>query len=219
MYGDMVQEIDWSVGRILETLQATGIDSDTLLMVSSDHGPWYQGSPGGLRGRKGETFEGGVRLPFVARYPSAIPAGTVCRNFATTLDILPTVASLTGAPLPANPLDGIDIRAWLAGQDTELARDVFLYFNDMNLQCARLGSWKLHLSHYNSPPFTPLPAEGRFNMRIAPELYDVVTDLDESHDRAPRNPAVVADLRDRAKWLLQTFPDDIRAANEGVFGP
>src|SRR6266496_2815669 len=97
-YGDAVQEIDWSVAQVLQALKANGIDSDTLVMVSSDHGPWFQGSPGGLRGRKGESWEGGVRVPFVARYPARIPSGVVCRNFATTLDVLPTVAGLTGAP-------------------------------------------------------------------------------------------------------------------------
>src|SRR5205085_6751718 len=114
-YGDSVQEVDWSVGQVLRALRNTGQDLNTLVMFSSDHGPWFQGSPGGLRGRKGETFEGGVRVPFVARYPARIPSGVVCRNFATTLDVLTTVAGLTGEPRPANPLDGVVIWQLLAG--------------------------------------------------------------------------------------------------------
>jgi arylsulfatase A len=218
MYGDMVQEMDWSVGKLIDTLQSNNIDNDTLIMFSSDHGPWYQGSPGGLRGRKGETFEGGVRVPFVARYPGWIPAGQVSNNFAATLDILPTVAALTGAPLPANPLDGIDIRQLLAGQNTELPRDPFLYFNDWYLQAARLGSWKLHLSRWNAPPFTPVPAEGRINQQIPPELYDVVVDPDESHDRAMRNASVVTDIQGRVANAIATFPGEVRSAWKSTFG-
>jgi arylsulfatase A-like enzyme len=218
MYGDMVQEIDWSVGKLIDTLQANGLDNNTLVMVSSDHGPWYQGSPGGLRGRKGESYEGGVRVPFVARYPAWIPSGQVCSNFAATLDIVPTVAGLTGAPLPSNPVDGVDIRPLLAGQQGELPRDVFLYFNDMYVQAARSGSWKLHLSRWNSPPFTPVPAEGRFNQKIPPELYDVVADVDESHDRAMRNPSIVSDIQTRVATMMQSFPWDVQAAWNATFG-
>jgi len=203
-YGDSVQEIDWSVGQILQALATNGLDSNTVVMVSSDHGPWFQGSPGGLRGRKGESWEGGVRVPFVARSPGRIPAGVLCQNFATSLDIVPTVAALTGSPWPANPLDGVDIGALLAGQHYDVARDVFLYFNDVFLHAARVGSWKLHVGRWNSPPFTPPPADGRQCMGITPELYDVVSDPDESHDRAGRNPAVVADIQARIAAALGT---------------
>jgi arylsulfatase A-like enzyme len=204
-YGDMVQDIDYSVGQVLQTLASNGLDSDTLVMFSSDHGPWFQGSPGGLRGRKGESWEGGVRVPFVARYPAAIPAGAVCRNLATGMDVLPTVAAMTGAPLPPNPLDGVDISSLLAGGQYDVPRDVFLYFNDVYLHAARVGSWKLHVGRWNSPPFTPPPADGRQNVQITPELYDVVVDADESHDRAARNQGVVADIQSRIAAALATF--------------
>src|SRR5206468_8856090 len=98
-YGDAVQEFDWSVGQVLEALKSNGLDSNTLVMVSSDHGPWFQGSNGGLRGRKGESYEGGVRVPFIARFPGWIPGGQVAGGFATSLDVLPTVAALAGASL------------------------------------------------------------------------------------------------------------------------
>ncbi len=212
MYGDAIQEIDWSVAQILQSLKANGVDSNTLVMVSSDHGPWYQGSPGGLRGRKGETYEGGVRVPFVARYPEWIPAGLVCNSFATSMDVLPTLAALTGAALPPNPLDGVDIQMLLAGHQGELPRDAFLYFNDVHLQCARLGSWKLHVARWNAPAFCQTAAPWRQNLPLpCPELYDVVTDVDESHDRSQRNPGVVADIQSRIARLMQTFPEDIQA--------
>ena len=204
-YGDMVQDIDWSVGQIMSTLASNGIDGDTLVIMSSDHGPWMQGSPGGLRGRKGESWEGGVRVPLVARYPGWIPSGSVCRNFATTLDMMPTLAAMTNAPWPANPLDGVDISPLLAGQQFDVPRDVFLYFNDIYLHAARFGNWKLHVGRWNSPPFTAPPAGGRQNVQITPELYDVVADPDESHDRSYRNQGVVADIQSRIASALSTF--------------
>src|SRR5581483_11944277 len=99
-------------------------------------------------------------VPFVARYPAWIPAGTVCRNFATSLDVLPTLAAMTGAARPANLLDGVDIGSLLAGSQYDVPRDVFLYFNDVFVHAARLRSWKLHLARWNSPPFTPPPPDG-----------------------------------------------------------
>ena len=211
LYGDAVQEMDWSVGAILEALRDTGADANTMIMFSSDHGPWFQGSPGRLRGRKGEVFEGGVRVPFIVRYPQFIPGGRVSNAFTTSLDVMPTVAALARAARPALPMDGVDIGPVLSGERTQVERDAFLYFNDVYLQAARLGSWKLHVSRFNSPPFLPAPAEGRLNLPLpGPELYDVARDVDESHDRSLRNPAVVADMRARIDRLMQTFPADVQ---------
>jgi len=213
LYGDVVQEIDWSVGQVLQSLQANGLDSNTLVVFSSDHGPWYQGSAGGLRGRKGETWEGGMRIPFVARFPGYIPRGQVLSSFASSLDMVPTIAGLTGAPPPALPLDGIDIGPILTGRQSDLPREAFLYFNDVYLQCARLGNWKLHVTRFNAPAFSPVPACGLWNLPLtSPELYDVVADPDESHDRSDRNPSTVANIRARMDQLIQTFPPDIADA-------
>jgi len=210
IYGDVVQEIDASVGRVLRSLKDNGIDSNTLVIFSSDHGPWYQGSPGRLRGRKGETFEGGMRVPFLARFPGAIPGGQVNAAMATHLDILPTVARLAGASLPQNPLYGIDIWPLLSGQADDLSREAFLFFNDIYLQCARLGQWKLHMTRFNTPAFAPAPACGLMNLPLPnPELYNVVTDPDEGYDRSDRNTAVVADIQGRMTRRIQTFPPDV----------
>jgi len=119
IYGDVLEELDWSVGQILETLKKHGLDNNTLVIFTSDNGPWYQGSPGFLRGRKGMTFEGGVRVPFIARFPGRIPKGKVCTGIASTMDLLPTIASLCNAPLPSNPLDGINIWPLLTGREGE----------------------------------------------------------------------------------------------------
>jgi arylsulfatase A len=213
LYGDVVEEIDWSVGEVLGALKKHNLDRDTLVMFSSDNGPWYQGSPGRLRGRKGSTYEGGVREPFLARFPGRIQRGAVCPGLAGTIDIFPTLANLAGAALPAKPLDGIDIWPLLTGRQRSLEREALLYFDDWNLQCARWKQWKLHFARYNSFAFSPAPASGRVNLPLEPpELYDIENDPDESYDAAAENPQVVAEILNRVERLLPGFPEEVRKA-------
>lgn len=212
LFGDAVEEIDWSVGQVLGAVQNNGLDDNTLVMFSSDHGPWFLGSAGRLHGRKGETWEGGVRVPFIARFPGRIPAGRVATGFATTMDLLPTVARLCGATLPSNPLDGIDIWPLMAGQRDNIDRDAFLYFDSWNLQCARLGPWKLHVTRYNTPPWIPIPAQWRQNVLLAtPELYNLEADPEESYDAASDHPDIVASIRARMDALVATFPNTVQS--------
>jgi arylsulfatase len=212
-----VEELDWSVGEVLTTLRRHALEERTLVMFGSDNGPWYQGSAGRLRGRKGTTWDGGQRVPFLARWPGWIPAGVTCPGVASVMDILPTVANLCGATLPAKPLDGIDIMPLLAGQKRELDREVLLYFSDIHLQCARLGRFKLHVARWNSLWTSPAPPEGRMNLPLpAPELYDLVSDPEESYDVAPENPKVVGELQARIERLIPGFPDEIRKAYAGT---
>jgi arylsulfatase len=213
LYADVVQELDWSVGQVLAALAENGLDNNTLVIFSSDNGPWWQGSQGKLRGRKGETYEGGMREPFLARFPGRIPAGTVSSAVANTMDILPTVAQLCNATLPRNPLDGIDIWPLLSGQQEQIERDVFLYFDDIFLQCARLGRWKLHVTRYNTRAWSPTPAGGRVNLPLPkPELYDLEKDPQESYDCAAMHADVVADIRARINRILPTFPPAVVGA-------
>ena len=150
LYGDVVEEIDWSVGEVLGALKQLGLEDRTLVLFSSDNGPWYQGSPGRLRGRKGSTWEGGVRVPFLARWPGRIPKGRVSNALTSMMDIVPTFLKLAGAPPPPKPLDGVDIWPILSGQREELEREALLYFDNIHLQCARWGRWKLHVARYNT---------------------------------------------------------------------
>lgn len=218
IYGDVLEELDWSVGEILSTLKKHKLERDTLIMFSSDNGPWFLGSPGRLRGRKGTTYEGGVREPFLARLPGRIPAGKICEGVASTMDILPTVAKLCGATLPKNPLDGIDIWPMLSGQKQTIEREALLYFDNLYLQCARLGNYKLHIARYNSQVYSPAPASGRVNLPLPqPELYDLSKDPDESYDIAPEKPEIVKDLQARIEKLMAGFPDDIKKAHAETF--
>jgi arylsulfatase A len=224
LYADTVSEIDWSVGQVLQSLQQNGVDNNTLVIFTSDHGPWYLGGTGGLRGRKGETFEGGMRVPFIARFPGYIPAGQVnmarvleprknTTGIASALDILPTIASLSGAAPPSNPLDGVNIWPMLTGQQTSVTRDTFLFIDSQNIQAARSGQWKLHVARYNTPPWVPLPSDGRYNLPLAnPELYNILEDPSESSDVAADYPQVVASIKSQIDALLPTMPASVQSA-------
>jgi arylsulfatase A-like enzyme len=211
LYGDVIEELDWSVGEVLAALKRTGAEKNTLVLFSSDNGPWFLGSPGQLRGRKGMTYEGGQRVPFIARFPDGIPKGKVCQGVGSVMDMMPTVARLCEAPLPKAQLDGIDIWPMLSGSQTEMEREALLYFDNVHLQCARLGRWKLHVARYNSAAYSPAPAGGRINLALrTPELYDLVADPQESYDVAPENPKVVAEIRARIDRLMAGMPDPIQ---------
>ena len=213
LYGDVIEELDWSVGEVLSAIKRIGADNNTLVMFSSDNGPWYQGSAGALRGRKGSTYEGGVREPFLARFPGRIPAGKVCQGVASTIDILPTVAKLTGAKLPSLPLDGIDIWPLLTSSRPSIEREALLYFDNWNLQCARWGKWKLHFARYNTFAYSPAPQGGRINLPLRPpELYDIESDPMESYDVATENPAVVKEIQSRVDRLRATFAEEVQKA-------
>lgn len=218
LYGDVVEEIDWSVGEVLKALAQNGLAENTLVVFSSDNGPWYQGSPGFNRGRKGMTTEGGMRVPCVARMPGAIPAGRVSGEFASVLDLLPTFSAMAGLPAPANPLDGQDISALLRGASQTVERtQPFLYFDGWDAQCSRLGKWKLHFARRNDFIYSPAPATGVKTLPLKPaEIYNLDLDPDESYDIAPENPRVVEDLMRRTESLLAGFPQEVRDARAKV---
>jgi arylsulfatase len=166
-----------------------------------------------LRGRKGSTLEGGVRVPFIARWPGQVKKGLVTDAVGSTLDLLPTLAKLTGAAPPALPLDGIDLWPVLTGRQRETAREALLYFDNYELQCARLGRYKLHVARYNSFIYGPPPASGRVNLPLQPpELYDLLADPDESFDIAAQHPEVVKDILARIEKALPGFPEPVRQA-------
>ncbi len=212
-YADAVAELDWSVGEILRALRELDLDHNTLMMFSSDNGPWYQGSPGRLRGRKGETYEGGMRVPFIARMPGRIEAGRVTSVTGSLLDILPTACQLAGAALPPRPMDGVSLWPLLAGEQEYLERPPLLYFTNRHAQAIRSGRFKLQVSRHNIPPWLPAPQEGRINLPLPkPELYDLERDPEESYDCSEEYPDVAAELRARLEEMVAGFPADVRNA-------
>jgi arylsulfatase A len=213
LYGDVVEEVDWSVGEVLRALKENGLENDTLVMFSSDNGPWYQGSPGKLRGRKNTTYEGGVREPFIARLPGKIPKGRVCNGLASMMDIFPTVAKLCGGELPPKPLDGIDIYPMLSGAVESIERPPLLYFNLWDMQCARWMNWKLHIARHNTAAYAPAPPGGTHNYILPhPELYNLAKDPDESYDVAPEHPEIVEKMKAQITEMIKAFPDEVQKA-------
>ena len=217
LYGDVVEELDWSVGEVLKALRRLGLDRDTIVFFSSDNGPWYQGSAGPLRGRKGWTYDGGVRVPGIARWPGRIRANRVSSEPIATIDFFPTALALAGegsaAAAAKQPLDGKSILPFLLGRVTNSPENLYLFFDGPYLQTARAGRWKIHLARWNIPRYTAASGQQK-NVRLArPELFDMNVDTGESYDMAGQQPVVVAELRARIIAALRTFPQEIQQAN------
>ncbi len=201
LYGDVVEEIDWSVGRVLDTLKRLGLEDRTLVVFTSDNGPWieehlgdYGGSASPLRGRKMTTWEGGLRVPGIFRWPGGIGAGRVSDEIASTLDLLPTFAALAGADLPdGRELDGMDLWPWLSGAAERSPRQSFLYFGYTHLQAVRDGGWKLVLERPADPPWTSWYGRMIDAVQRA-ELYDLRFDWGESRDVARQRGDIVERL-------------------------
>jgi arylsulfatase len=216
LYGDVVQELDWSAGEVLAALKKSGLDQNTIVFFSSDNGPWYEGSPGPLRGRKGWTYDGGVREPGIVRWPGHIKPGRVSDEPAATIDFFPTALALAGEPDQSSasmlPLDGRNILPFLLGNGG-LANHLYLFFDGPYLQTAREGRWKIHVARWNIPRYTAASGQQKNITLQAAELYDLTTDSGESYNLAAGHPQVVQELRARILAALRTFPDEIKAAN------
>ena len=202
-YGDVIEMIDWSTGQVLDALRDAGVERSTLVIFTSDNGPWMDmpprmlveprivrtdaGSAGPLRGSKGTSWEGGTRVPFLARWPGRIPAGTVRTDLARTLDILPTIAGIVGAPLPSGrAIDGQDIRGFLEGKGPSPDEWFFYYNSGGRLEGVRDRRWKLHLTF-------PEKAEP------VTELFDLLVDPSERWDVAAERPDVASRLKARMR--------------------
>ena len=192
-YGDVVEELDWSVGRILDTLRTLGLEGRTLVVFSSDNGPWkvfdqHGGSAGMLRGGKGSTWEGGMRVPGIAWWPGTVPPSTVQHEMASTLDLFPTCVALAGgAPEADRPVDGVDIRDLLVDAGP-VERPPFVYYRGTRPFAIRRGRWKMHRltqeGYGQAEPETHEP----------PLVYDLGVDPAERFDVAAEHPDVVRDL-------------------------
>ncbi len=213
LYGDVVQEIDWSIGEVVRTLKQNGIEENTLVFFTSDHGPWFQGSTGNLRGRKATTYEGGLRIPMIASMPGTLPRSRTTNALASHMDILPTLTGLCGGTLPQQPLDGSDIWTLLSCEQQAVERKALLSFSGWNIQCARWKQWKLHIARENTPPWVPKPEQGRVDYYLRnPELYNVVEDPKESYDTASEYPEIVATIQKSIEEQLATLPDVVKQA-------
>jgi arylsulfatase A len=188
-FSDWVEEVDASVGRVIEALANNGLSERTLVLFTSDNGGTSRSVNSPLRGFKGSTHEGGVRVPTIAWWPGHVPAGTESSAIAGMFDVLPTFAALAGAPVPRDrKIDGANIWPLLAGVETPTpAHDTFYYYRGLRLEAVRSGNWKLQIVNPASKPEDP----GAFR----PKLYDLDADMGETTDLADREPEIVARLQ------------------------
>ena len=220
LYGDVIMEIDWSVGQILQTLKQNGLDDNTLVIFTCDNGPWLSyGDHGGsalpLREGKGTMWDGGCREPFIARWPGKIPPGSVCRETAATIDLLPTLAHLADAPLPKNKIDGKNIWPLLAGEKgAKTPHEAYYFYYGRQLQAVRSGKWKLHFPHgYRSLKGEPgsggIPGP-YVQKKTGLALYDLRNDISEKHDVKDAHPDVVARLQKIGEQAREELGDNKR---------
>ena len=206
LYGDVIEELDWSVGQILAALERQGLAKNTLVFFASDNGPWinmpprmqqagnelwHAGSKGPLRGSKGETYEGGARVPAILRWPDEIAAGRVSPELVGMPDIYRTVLAVADARLPDHPVDGHDLTPFLKGETDRSPRPDYFYFRG-DVEAVRVGDWKLRT------------ASGEL------ELFDMVTDPFERINRAASEPENVAELLARMKAMAEEVGTSVR---------
>lgn len=211
-YGDTVEELDWSIGKIIDYLKENNIDDNTLIIFTSDNGPWFTGNPGTLRGRKGQIFDGGFRVPMIAWWPGRISSGSVCEEPAMNTDILPTLLKLNGMEIPGDRIvDGKDISPLLFSEKETMPQQVFYFFHHQELQGIRLGKWKLFrcINTYNYP--TPI---NKFTAKAGkgPFLYDMEIDPSENYDLASNYPEIVAKL----STMMDQFRDRMQEDPKGM---
>jgi len=209
-FGDWVEEVDWSVGRVLGTLRELKLDSRTLVIFTSDNGPWLTqgkdaGVAGPLRGGKGSTWEGGMREPTIAWWPGKIAAGTACDAPVSEVDVLPTLVKLAGGEVPAGRvIDGKDIWPIMAGQTKESPHEALFYFKSNSLEAVRSGPWKLAIVNQGAgmgqakakakEKGKDAPAEAA--KPFTPALYNLDADIGETTDVAAQHPDVVKRLQE-----------------------
>ncbi len=207
LYGDVIETLDWSMGRILATLKQEHLDRRTMVIFTSDNGPWlnlparmlqqgnerwHAGSKGLLRGHKGNTYEGGLRVPGIVRWPGRIPPGQISEDIAATMDLYTTIVQAAGADLPADrTLDGKDLMPFLAGKAPS-PRQEFYYFRGSNLEAVREGKWKLRLSR-------SMRDDLEKDDPLTPELFDLDFDPAEQYNLADREPDLVARLENKLR--------------------
>jgi arylsulfatase len=224
LYGDVIMEIDWSVGEVLKALRENGVEKNTWVIFTSDNGPWlsygtHSGSAEPLREGKGTSWEGGTRVPCLMRWPGHIRAGAESQAMLMTIDLLPTIAGRLGAKLPAHQLDGLDVWPLIAGQPgaTNPHAAYWTYYENNQLQAVTSGDgqWKLQLPHgYRTLAGKPGGQEGRpaaYQQRklLAPELYHLVTDVSETKDVSAAHPEVVQQLLAEAERARAELGDSL----------
>lgn len=218
-FGDVIMELDWSIGQILKTLKDEKLAGNTIVIVTSDNGPWLNygdnaGSSGGFREGKGTTWEGGTRVPLWIRWPGKVEAGGINSQLMTNMDILPTIAAATDAKLPKKPIDGINFLPMLTGKTKTGPRETFYYYFGRNdLEGVRYKHWKLVLPH-QSATYSSIHGKGgrpgfigKTNVPMA--LYDLANDPGEAYDVQVLYPDMVQKILSLAEQARDDMGDDL----------
>ena len=225
LFGDVMMEVDWSVGQIMEAIDRNGLSKNTLVIFTSDNGPWltygdHAGSAAPLREGKQTMFEGGYRVPTVMRWTGRIQPDSVCEKLASTIDILPTVANLIGADSPTRKIDGLDISELMFGDSNAESprKSFYCYYGKGQLHAVRDGSWKLHFPHdYRSVEKGGSGHGGIMGKTIraktSEELYDLENDPGERNDVLKQHPEIVQRLRRVADQARKDLGDTLKKVN------
>ncbi len=207
-YAATIAEIDWSVGKVLEAVERLGLDEETLVVYTSDNGPWlsmkhHGGSALPLRDGKFSTYEGGMRVPCIMRWPGRIPAGRVAREIGASIDLLPTFAHLAGIELPTDRvIDGVNIASWIQGQSSSPREELF-YYKGEKVQAVRKGPWKLNLARVQK-------RRNRPDIATPASLHYLPDDISEAKNVIEENSAVAEQLSMAASLFDQSLRDQSR---------
>jgi len=223
LYGDVIMEIDWSVGQVLASLKENNLDDNTLVIFTSDNGPWlnygdHAGSAYPLREGKGTALEGGQREPCIIRYPNKIKPGRVIDVPMMTIDILPTIAHVTGAELPTTTIDGKDVwDVWTGDADESPHEAYYFYYHVNELHGIRYGKWKMYFPHKyrtlngREGGKNGLPVAYDYNTIDDIELYNLDSDIGETTNVAANNPEVVTKIKSLATKIRAELGDALVA--------
>ncbi|MCR9265274.1 MAG: sulfatase [Flavobacteriaceae bacterium] len=221
LYGDVIMEIDWSVGQIIQALKDNGLEEDTMVIFTSDNGPWlsygnHAGSALPLREGKGTAWEGGQREPFIMKYPKKLKPGRTVDVPMMAIDILPTIAHVTGSKLPEQVIDGKNAWPILTGERTQPVQDAYFFYYRVNeMFGVRYGKWKMYFPHRyrtmdgQEPGKDGQPGNYRYVDMEEIELYDVVNDVSETNNVAEAHPEIVAEIKARANTMRQRLGDSL----------
>lgn len=222
LYGDVMMELDWSIGEIMNKLQKEGLDKNTLIVVLSDNGPWlnygnHAGNTGGLREGKGTSFEGGQRVPCIMRWKGTIPSGAICSNLSSAIDLLPTFANIAGASLPNHKIDGVNILSLLENKkDANPRTSFYYYYRENDLEAVTDGYYKLVFPHTHRTYENFLPGNDgspglveEFHPLKEKQLFDLRRDPGERYNVIKQNPEIVKQLEQMAQNAREDLGDNL----------